>query len=106
MSQPIAHGRQPGNAVIKLVRLGQQALAIDPRPAAAGEHGRDLVQGESGRAAKTDERQLLEHPLREETAKAAPADRADQALLLVIAQRRGGQAATLRDLGNIQNRHA
>ncbi len=91
VSQSIAHGRQLGDAMVELGGFREQAIAVDPRPAIAGEHGRDLIEGKASRAPEANERELLHDPGVEETAHTVPPDGAGQPLLLVVAQRGAGR---------------
>ncbi|MCY1452106.1 hypothetical protein D9M71_690080 [compost metagenome] len=105
MPQPVPHGAQLADGRIQLVGLGREHLPIDARRAVRGEHQRDLFERQARGTPQADQRQPLQHLLAEQAAKSPPADRDDQALLLVVAQRRGGDAGTLHHLGNIQLSH-
>ncbi len=86
-----------------LIGLVLQHLALDVGPLVGREHLRDLVQRKTGRLAQRDQRQQLQHARVEGAAQALTADRGDQPLLFVIAQRRGRQARASGDFCNVHD---
>ncbi len=105
MPQSVPHRTQSANQDVEFVRLGGEHLPVDPHLSARPEHARDFVQGETGGAPDPDQRQSLQHARIEKPAEAAPSDRGDQPLLLIISERRRGYARPLGHLRNIQITH-
>jgi hypothetical protein len=104
VAQTVAHGAQPADRPVELFCLGGEHFAVDPGPPAGREHERDFVQRKTGGGAEGDQRQLLQNLRTVKAAQAVPADRPDQALLLVEPQRRCGNAGALRNLRDVQIR--
>ena len=106
MSQGIAQPGQPANGEVELICLCEEHLPVDSRSTAAfSEHAEYLVQRKPGRASRADQFQPLQHPRIEKTPQAPPADRRDQALFLIITERRCRQAGAIRNFCNVQITH-
>lgn len=105
VAEALAQNLQLADPDLQLVRLGRELGAVDPRPSVGREHVRNLVERKAGGATERDQGQPLKDFRIEQAAQASPADRGDQPLLLIIAKRRGGNAGTGRDLGNINVTH-
>ena len=106
MPQAAPHGCQLADRLPELVRLRGEhgpGRCVAARRAA---NMRATVKGEPGGTAQRNQRQPLQHAAVEQPVKPPPADRADQALLLVEAQRRRGHSGTLRHLRNVEVAHA
>ncbi len=95
MPKAIAHGARFAARPVQFVRLGREHLPVDTRPPIRREHERNFVKREPGGSPKRDERQLFQHTGIEQTTQTPPADRFDQSLLFIEAQRRGRNAGAL-----------
>lgn len=106
VSQAIAHGAELADRPVELRRLGREHRSVDARLAVRREHSGDLIEREAGLAPEHDQREPIEHGGIEEPAQAAPANRGDQALLLIEPQRRGRDTRPAHHLRNIKIGHA
>ena len=88
------------------LRLCVETSTVHPRQSVGRQHCGNLVQREAAGPSERDQGEPFQHGRIEEAAQAAPADRSDEALFLVIAQRRGRHAGPARYLDNIQIFHA
>jgi len=106
VSQGIPQRREPSNGLIELICLRGEHLRVDSRRAAAfSKQAAYFIQRESGGLARSDQLQTLQHAGIEKTPQASPADRRDQAPLLVIAQCRRRHARSICNLRNVQIPH-
>ena len=102
VSQAVAHLHELLDRRVDLVGLRGERTPIDVRASIRAEHERDLLERESRGSAEPDERELLEHVGLEQTVQPSPADRLDEAFLLVETKRRRGDARSPRHLGDVQ----
>lgn len=105
VSKAFPQNLEPSNPEVQLVRLCGKHGAIDPRGTAGREHAGDLAEREAGGSAKGDQCQAFEDFGVEKPPKPPPADRGDQAFLLIIAQGGSGNAGTARHLRDINVTH-
>ncbi|MNN65101.1 hypothetical protein D3C81_1805800 [compost metagenome] len=103
--QSVPHRRQLADRPVQLIGLGGEQFPVNLRPALLREHPGDVIQRESRRPPQRDQRQAFEHASVIYAPHAAPADRGDQALFLIEAQRRRRHARLLRHFGDIQAFH-
>lgn len=92
--------------LIELIRFRFKQRAIDLRPFVPAKHAADLIQREASHLPQGDQRQAIEHVCAEQPTQSAPAERLDQAFLLIEPQPGGRHPAAFRDLGNIQKFHS
>ena len=105
MFEPVAHGDELADRPVELRRLVGQHAPVDARFSVGRKHARDLVERKAGGAAERDQRQPVQHIMIENAAQPTAADRGDQLLLLVEAQRRCRNGGAPRDFGNIDPPH-
>lgn len=102
MSQSVAQLRELADFRVELVRSNEELVPVDARASVRIEHLRDLVEREPGDATEADQGESLQHRGLEQSPETAPADRPDQALVLVETQGGRGHAGGPRDLGDVQ----
>jgi hypothetical protein len=83
-----------------------QLIAGNVRPTVLPEHARDIGEGKASRLPELDQGQLQKDVRIELPPQPMPADGADQADLLIIAQCRGRHARSFGNLSNIKKSHA
>jgi hypothetical protein len=81
-------------------------VAGNVRPAVMTKHACDLGKRKASRLTEFDKGKLQENIAIELPPQPMPAEGADQADLLIVAQRRGRYARSFCNLPNIQNLHA
>lgn len=87
MAEPVAERSELADALVQLVGLRGELVAVDARLAVRVEHASDLVEGEAGVAPERDQGEALDHARIELAAQTDPADRLDQAAFFVITDR-------------------
>jgi hypothetical protein len=106
VAQAVAHGGEPADGVVQLLRFSDEHLPIDARLAIGRKHAGDLLQREAGGAPEPNQRQALQHDGIEDAAQAPPADRGDEPALLIIPQGRRGEAGAKGYFADVDVFHA
>lgn len=106
MPQAVAQRDQFAQSAVDVVRFRGELAPIDTRLSVGREHRRDLGERKPRGATERDQREPIQHARIELPAKAAPADRRDEADVFVVSQCGGRNTGLPRDLGDIELTHA